>query len=75
MTQFEETLFSKAQSPESVATYLGCSQRFVLDEIRAGRLLGRKLGHNLIRIMPSDLRAWLDRAAMQSAKRQEEVAA
>jgi excisionase family DNA binding protein len=63
MSQIEDPFFLKPRSIEEVADWFGCQRRFLVDEIHAGRLRGRKVSPKLIRIQPADLREWLDKAA------------
>ena len=58
-----EGFLDKPRSIDEVAEFLGCTRRFLASEIAAGRLRARRLSARLIRIMPEDLRHWLDAAA------------
>jgi len=55
--------FTRPRTIDEVAGFLGCTRRFVASEIAAGRLRARRLSARLIRIMPGDLRSWLDQAS------------
>jgi excisionase family DNA binding protein len=45
---------------KQLCEWLGVSRRFVEKEIESGRLRVRRLSRRMIRIMPADLKAWLD---------------
>jgi excisionase family DNA binding protein len=63
MQHLPESFFDRPRSPEEVATFFGCDEKFIYKEIREGRLQGRKLSGRMIRLMPEDIRAWLDQAS------------
>jgi len=59
----KDAFLSRPHSLEEVAQWLGCTVKFLRKEIGSGHLRARKLGKRFIRIMPSDLKMWLDEAA------------
>jgi excisionase family DNA binding protein len=62
MVQTEEPIYDRARNVDEIAAYIDSTPQFVRDEITRGRLKARKIGR-LVRVMPSDLRAWLEKAA------------
>jgi excisionase family DNA binding protein len=57
------TTRTNAWTVEEIAELIRATPRFVYSEIDAGRLVARKLSSRLIRVMPTDLKRWLDAAA------------
>ena len=53
---------SRPRSIAEVAEYMDCTAWFIQQEIALGKLRARKLSPKLVRILPADLREWLDRA-------------
>ena len=67
-------IFTKATSPEELASFIGCDERFIYGEIARGRLKARKLSRKMIRLLPEDVESWLSQAATPaSAKNQEAI--
>ena len=58
-----EPIFARPRSVDEIAEWIDCTPKFLRTEIFAGRLRARKLSKRFGRIMPSDLRAWLDQAS------------
>jgi excisionase family DNA binding protein len=54
-------------SIEQVCEWAGVSRRFLELEIERGNLKVRRLSKRLIRIMPKDLAAWMERALTEVA--------
>ena len=46
---------------EVIADRLGVGRRFVEKEIESGRLRVRRLSRRMIRIMPADIKDWMDK--------------
>jgi excisionase family DNA binding protein len=59
----DQEFFDRPRSPEELAAFLDVTQKFVYEQIKKGRLRARKLSGRMIRIMPSDLKRWLDQAS------------
>jgi hypothetical protein len=55
-------VFQKANTREEVAEYMGCAVFLIDREIKRGNLNARKINNGIVRILPSDLLAWLERA-------------
>jgi excisionase family DNA binding protein len=74
----DDPFFSKARSIREVAEYMQSTEPFIRSEISRGRLTVRKFGSHFLRILPEDLRAWMDLAAENPGKckkREEALAA
>ncbi len=61
-----EPFFEKPRSPEEIAAFFGCTPKFVYKQIHEGLLRGRKFSDRMIRVLPRDLEAWLERASTVS---------
>lgn len=46
---------------KELAEWLGCSERFLETEVKAGRLRKVILGANRVRFLPRDVNAWLEK--------------
>jgi excisionase family DNA binding protein len=64
-SDYEDPFFSKPRSIEEIADYLGATRTFVYREVVRGKLRGLKFTQKLIRVMPGDLRDWIEQAATQ----------
>jgi excisionase family DNA binding protein len=71
MDRFLETTHSV---PE-IADYLQTSRVYIERQILAGNLRARKLSYKVVRILPEDLRDWLERCAVQPKNTDSRVAA
>ena len=58
-----EEFLSRARSIQEIAKLLGCTELFIRKQIEYGNLKAYKFGNRFMRVMPEDLRAWLDEAA------------
>lgn len=58
----ELPIFRKASTREEVAEFMGCGVFLIDREIKRGHLNARKINNGIVRIMPSDLLAWLEAA-------------
>jgi hypothetical protein len=58
-----EEFLSRPRSINEISDWLNCTPRFLYREATAGRLKVRKLSHCLVRVMPADLKRWLDDGA------------
>jgi hypothetical protein len=58
----KDPFLSKPRTKTELCEWIGCCPRFLESEISAGRLRVRRLSARLVRIMPSDIQAWLDQA-------------
>ena len=59
--------FDRPRSADEVAEYLGSSRNFVIAQIHSKKLRAIMVGGRFIRILPADLRAWLDKNANVAA--------
>ena len=57
-----EKIFTRASTLEEVAEYVGCTIRFLYEEIKSGLLNARRISSGMIRIEPADLRKWLEQS-------------
>ena len=64
-SDYEDPFFSKPRSIEEIADYLGATRTFVYREVVRGKLRGLKFTQKLIRVMPGDLRDWIEQVATQ----------
>jgi hypothetical protein len=55
-------VFQKANTREEVAEFMSCGVFLVDREIKRGNLNAVKINNGIVRILPSDLLAWLQRA-------------
>ena len=55
-------VFKKASTLEEIAAFAGTDERFIRREIERGNLRGRKFNRRMLRILPVDLVAWLEKA-------------
>jgi excisionase family DNA binding protein len=62
----EEEFFGRARSIQEIAERLNTTELFIRKQIEYGRLKAHKFDNRLIRIMPEDLRDWLERAAART---------
>ena len=53
-------LDDRPKSVEEVAAYLGCTEEFVRQQIRAGKLRATRLTSRFIRIQTRDIQEWLE---------------
>jgi hypothetical protein len=53
-------LFDRPKKKSDLAEWLGCSERFLDEEVALGRLHARKLNVRLTLFLPADVEAWLD---------------
>jgi excisionase family DNA binding protein len=53
----------KPLSKKELAEWLGCSERFLEVEVKAGRLRKVILGANRVRFLPRDVNAWLEKGS------------
>lgn len=58
----ELPVFQKANTREEIAEYMNCGVFLIDREIKRGNLNARKINNGIVRILPSDLLAWLQRA-------------
>ena len=58
-----DPFLTKGHTFQEVAEWLPCHPDFLRDEVAAGRLKARRLSARCVRILPGDLRAWLEAAA------------
>jgi excisionase family DNA binding protein len=58
---------AKPMTVAGLAEWINVSRRFLEGEINAGRLRARKISKRCVRIMPSDVKSWLDQAATLEA--------
>ena len=50
----------KPFTKKELANWLGCSERFLENEVNAGRLRKVNLGTYRVRFLPKDVNAWLE---------------
>jgi hypothetical protein len=62
-SQQKDSFLSKPRTKTELCEWIGCCPRFLESEISSGRLRVRRLSARLVRIMPSDIQAWLDQAS------------
>jgi hypothetical protein len=62
----DETFFWRARSIQELSQYIGSTEAFIRSEIKSGRLRARTLNTRYIRILPEDIRAWLDAGLKKS---------
>jgi excisionase family DNA binding protein len=62
MVETEDPIFDRARNVDEIAAYIDSTPQFVRDEIIKGRLRACKIGR-LVRVLPKDLKAWLNRGA------------
>jgi excisionase family DNA binding protein len=55
-----EDFCDRPRSVEEIAKYLRTSRWYVYTEIARGNLKARQFSRKLIRVMPKDLRRWLN---------------
>jgi excisionase family DNA binding protein len=73
-SDYEDPFFLKPRSVEEIAKRLGASQAFVYREVVRGRLRGLKFTPKTIRVLPSDLRQWIEQAATKRKRKQKNAA-
>jgi excisionase family DNA binding protein len=71
LSDYEDPFFLKPRSVEEIAEWLGATPSFVYREIVRGKLRGLKFTPKSIRIMPEDIRDWLEHAATKPKRKQE----
>jgi hypothetical protein len=59
--------FSKPLTKTGLATHLECSERYLEEEVRAGRLRCIRLSSRAVRFLPKDIEAWLSAKASVGA--------
>jgi hypothetical protein len=59
----KDSFLNRPRTKAELCDWLGCTPRFLEREISHGHLRVRKLSSRLIRILPADIQAWLDRAS------------
>jgi excisionase family DNA binding protein len=59
----KKTELDRPVSVEWLAEYMGCTPRFLRNEIRDGHLKARRLSARMFRLLPSDVKEWLDRSS------------
>jgi excisionase family DNA binding protein len=59
----DDVIFERPRSIEEIARYLGSTEKFIRTKIDRGELKARRLSPRLIRVMPGDLRRWLEASA------------
>jgi hypothetical protein len=69
----EDLFFSKSRTIRETAEYMQSTEAWVRSEITRGHLHVRKFGKKFVRILPEDLRAWVDHATKQTSEKQEEA--
>jgi hypothetical protein len=55
--------YSRPRSPEDLAKFLGCTARFIRNEVLSGRLKACRLSSRLIRLLPGDIKEWLEKTS------------
>jgi excisionase family DNA binding protein len=60
MSLENDPFFERPRSIKEVALYLGATRVHIERQILAGKLRARKFSTRFIRIMPADLREWMD---------------
>jgi excisionase family DNA binding protein len=63
MSVLKDPFFERSRSIKEVAEYIGVTRVYVERQVLAGHLRARKFSTKLIRVLPEDLREWMDRAA------------
>jgi excisionase family DNA binding protein len=63
LSDYEHPFFSQPHSVEEVAEYLRVPAYFIYREIIRGKLRGLKFTPKSIRLMPGDIRDWIEQAA------------
>jgi excisionase family DNA binding protein len=63
MDIYSDPFFSKRRSIDELAEYLTATRPFLWDQIAKGKLRAVRLTPKFIRVMPDDLREWLERSA------------
>jgi predicted DNA-binding transcriptional regulator AlpA len=56
----DDSFFWRARSIQELSAFMGCTDRFIHSEIDRGHLKARKIGGKFVRLLPSDIREWLD---------------
>ena len=64
----DDDFLSRSRSLQEISAFLDVSDGFLRVEILKGRLVARKLSNQLIRVLPGDLRNWLDRCVTRPRK-------
>jgi hypothetical protein len=59
---FNHPIFQKASTCAEIGEFLGTDEKFLFREISRGNLRDRKFNARMLRILPQDLIAWLERA-------------
>jgi len=70
LSQLAEKLhiaFPRPMSKTELAAYVDVSERFLENEVKAGRLRAIKLSTRALRFMPKDVESWLNSKATEGA--------
>ena len=59
----KKTDLDRPVSVKQLAEHMGVTPRFIRNDIAAGRLKARHFSSRMIRLMPEDVREWIDNAA------------
>lgn len=64
----DEVFLSRSRSLQEIEAWLGVSDAWLRQEIIKGRLVARKFSDKMIRVLPSDMKDWLDRCMTRPRK-------
>ena len=62
IVDYSDPFLSKPRSVQEVAEYLGSTEKFIWNQIWRGHLRVHRFSPKLLRIMPADLKDWIQRA-------------
>jgi hypothetical protein len=65
-----DSFFEKPRSIPELADYLDCTTRYITGEIADGNLRAIRFSNNFVRILPEDIREWMDSRASDSPNAQ-----
>jgi helix-turn-helix protein len=57
------SFLARPRSVREISEYLGVRDVFVWNQIAIGKLVARRLGTKCLRVLPEDIKRWLDNAA------------
>jgi hypothetical protein len=58
----------RPMSITELASWIGCSRRFLEVQVERGKLRIRRISPRLVRVMPGDVARWLDQAATEEVQ-------